>query len=451
MKFSKFDYIVWGAVVVVGLAIAGVLVIGDQIGARAARTIPNDGGEVGGSERIGIEFAQPMQTDSVEGRFSLEPPVPGKFVWEGQTLWLVPSQLFQRGTRYTARLSAGALSENGQELKRDIVWSFGVRAPWIVYAGPATGQHQLWRVSSEGGEAAQLTGGGQPVFDFAVSPDGTQVAYSLPNDQNGIDLWAMSGDGSARRLLINCGPDLCSEPAWSPDASRLAYSLVGAGLSPGSRNLARVWILDLNTNQTAPLYDDPQVIGSRPSWSPAGNRLAFYDSGAGGFRILNLQTRQEALIKSFAGEIGAWSPDEAHMLFSDLDLDADPPFIGVYEADTSTGGITLTLGPESGWEAFTAPALSPDGQWMVIGLRTEGGTGKQLWLMRPDGSEAQALTDDPQYTNDGYRWDPWGQAVVFQRIKLETPNAAPEIVAWWMNNGKLQVLAQDATGPAWMP
>ncbi|MEK7784728.1 MAG: Ig-like domain-containing protein, partial [Chloroflexota bacterium] len=186
MKFSKFDYIVWGAVVVVGLAIAGVLVVGDQVGARAARTIPNDGGEVGGGERIGIEFAQPMQADSVEARFSVEPSVSGKFVWEGQTLWFAPSQLFEHGTRYTARLSAGALAEDGQALKRDIAWSFTVRAPWIVYAGPATGQHQLWRVSSEGGEAAQLTSGGQPVFDFAVAPDGTQVAYSLPNDQNGI-------------------------------------------------------------------------------------------------------------------------------------------------------------------------------------------------------------------------------------------------------------------------
>ncbi|MBI3242759.1 MAG: PD40 domain-containing protein [Chloroflexi bacterium] len=450
MKFSKFDVVVWGAVIVAGLIIIGVLVIGDQVGARAARTYPNDGGSVGGRERIGLEFAQAMQTESVEQRFSIEPPVPGHFVWEGQALWFVPDDLFQRGVRYTARLAAGALAQSGQAMKRDLSWGFSVRPAWVVYTSPSTGARQLWRISSEGGEAAQLTNGSGTVYEFTVSPDGSQIAYAASNSQNGIDLWAMASDGSNGRLLVNCGPDLCFEPAWSPDGQRIAYSFIGSGLVPGSRNTARIWTLDLNTNQTAPLYEDTQMLGNRASWSPEGKRLAFYDSGAGGIRALNLETKQEVVVKTAIGEMGAWSPDGNAMLFNDLQL-GETPFIGLYRADLNTGDLTLLLGPESQWEAYAAPALSPDGQWVVLGLRTKDGAGKQLWLMHPDGSEARAITDDKNYTNDSYRWDSWGQAIVFQRIKLDTPEAAPEIMVWPVNGGTPRLLAKDAVSPAWMP
>ena len=47
----------------------------------------------------------------------------------------------------------------------------------------------------------------------------------------------------------------------------------------------------------------------------------------------------------------------------------------------------------SGIEAEESePAWSPDGTWIAYVRRTPGTPAKELWLMRPDGSERRALT-----------------------------------------------------------
>ena len=66
MKLERFDYIVWGTIGAVIVAIVIVIFIGDQVGARIVGVTPDDGGTVGVRARIGIEFAQAMIADSVE-------------------------------------------------------------------------------------------------------------------------------------------------------------------------------------------------------------------------------------------------------------------------------------------------------------------------------------------------------------------------------------------------
>ncbi len=453
MKPDRFDYTVWVVLAALTLAIAGVIWAGDRAGARIKSTFPSAGVSVGAYSSIGIEFAQAMQVETVEESFQIEPAVSGTFQWEGQTLWFAPAQPFQRNTSYTARLTAGALSLGGQSVKQDVVWQFTVREPWIAYIAPTNKDREVWRVRPDGTEAQPLTQTGGTVYDLAVSHDGEHIAYSALNEQRGIDLWLMKADGSQPRRAVDCGLDQCSVPAFAPDGRQLAYSRESTGLQPGAPpGPPRAWIVDLTTGETGSLYQDSQVLGYGPSWSPDGQRIAVLDGAVGSLRVYNLQSGQESLLPTAMGMMGAWSPDGAQMIYTDLTFGGDVPFATLYRADFINPAIIPLLGQAPNRADYGPPAWSPTGEWLAVSQRTaDSGPGKQIWLMHPDGTDSQPVTTDVKYTHGGYRWDAGGQALVFQRFEMNVAFAMPELVVWDMTTGAQTVVAREASLPMWMP
>lgn len=452
MKLDRFDVTIWGMLGAFSLALAAMLVGNDLIGARVARTFPADNDVVDESGRIGLEFTEPMQPQAVEPLLSITPFVLGTWRWEGRQIWFTPETPFNPHETYTVQLKAGATSDTGQAMKLGVSWKFRGRAPWIVYMAPAAGQlRQLWRISSAGGEPQALTEADFPVQDFAVAPDGTQIVVSRQNDQRGFNLWLIAGDGQNARLLVDCQDGICGQPAWSPDGKRVAFNRHAPGLSPGELGPPRVWIVEMDTGETAPLYPDAQTIGANPSWSPDGRRIATQGWLTGDIRILDLQTNSEILLFSQLFTQGSWSPDGHQMLLNDLVMQDDDFQVALEKIDFQTG-LTTTIVSEAPAAGTTTPAWSPTGEWWAFGRRLgDGSLGRQLWLSRPDGSDARAITNDPRYSFDNYHWDPWGQALVFQRFELNVPNATPAIVMWSFTTGETKVLVENAILPIWQP
>lgn len=305
MELERFDYVVASVAAVLCLALVSIIAAGDQVGARIIRTLPEDGGEVGGESRLGVEFAQAMQVASIEERFEIEPATSGKFQWHGNQFWFVPNQPFQPGIYYTARLRAGGLSQGGQPMKKELTWRFAARDPWVVYQVLANNALSLWRIHSHGGPPEQLAGLTGDIYDFAVSRDGQQIAYSMANDKRGSDLWLINSDDPTPQLLLDCGPDNCYGPAWSPDGSQIAYNRAPTGPMPGKPGgPSRIWVATIASSQTEPLVSDSQQLGASPSWSPDGNWLAFFDQNDIVIHIVNLQTKQEIKLHSLLAAPG---------------------------------------------------------------------------------------------------------------------------------------------------
>ncbi len=96
-----------------------------------------------------------------------------------------------------------------------------------------------------------------------LSPDGTRVAFAAVGD-----IWVMPVGGAAENITKDRFLD--TDPAWSPDGTRLVYSSDKGG------RLLQLWIRDLATGQDRQLTSlTTQPQGA--TWSNDGTRIAFFD------------------------------------------------------------------------------------------------------------------------------------------------------------------------------
>ncbi|MEJ2081874.1 MAG: hypothetical protein P8Y94_06805, partial [Acidobacteriota bacterium] len=112
----------------------------------------------------------------------------------------------------------------------------------------------------------------------AISPDGSTIAFRSERDGGGIFLMDINGD-DVRRLT-----DEGNNPAWSPDGTRIAYTIAEA-LNPNERGdyPSALHTIDLRNSmkRLITLGDATQA-----SWSPSGARIAYWGIHKGGQRDL---------------------------------------------------------------------------------------------------------------------------------------------------------------------
>ncbi|MHC5064895.1 MAG: serine/threonine-protein kinase, partial [Planctomycetota bacterium] len=92
----------------------------------------------------------------------------------------------------------------------------------LVLSSNRSGNPDLWRVPSEGGEMQILTDDPTPDWFPRWSPDGKSILFYAYRSGN-RDLWLMPSEGgAARQLTSDPGTDWFGE--WSPDGSRIHFA-----------------------------------------------------------------------------------------------------------------------------------------------------------------------------------------------------------------------------------
>jgi eukaryotic-like serine/threonine-protein kinase len=153
----------------------------------------------------------------------------------------------------------------------------------------------------------------------AFSPDGTQIAFRSEREGGGIFVMGATGE-SVRRLT-----DVGNNPAWSPDGREIVYSTQGFGPSwPYSRGgYGELWAVNLATGEKRGLTRGRPIDAVQPSWSPHGQRIAYWGLRSGGQRdIWTVATSgAEATIVPATNDAAldwnpVWSPDGRFLYFA---------------------------------------------------------------------------------------------------------------------------------------
>ncbi len=195
-----------------------------------------------------------------------------RIVYQNRGIWIMSS---------AAPYSPQQLSTTGG------VPSFSPDGTQIVY-----GDSGIWKMNADGSNKTRLTlSGQQPSF----SADGTQIAYNAAVGA-GQQLFVMNPDGSGARQALTSGAVI--DTVWCPGPK------VVMGVMSG--RTYQLSTCDPNTpNSLTTLTSSSGNF--EPSWSPDASHISWTSMGAGGIMIMNADgTNQQMVIPN--GRQGSWGP-----------------------------------------------------------------------------------------------------------------------------------------------
>jgi len=135
---------------------------------------------------------------------------------------------------------------------------------------PNSSTHSLYRISVLGGSPEKLLASVPP--RFALSPDGSSVAYLSSDPHDGRDaLLAVSINGSNEKLIAKVpqGDSGFSDPSWSHDGKLLAV----AAHVQGDTSLSHFLVLPLDGGLGRRITSDEFWGIGEPEWLPDGSGL----------------------------------------------------------------------------------------------------------------------------------------------------------------------------------
>jgi Tol biopolymer transport system component len=371
---------------------------------------------------------------------------------DDRTFRFVPTEPLDPDITYELGLSAGSLTVEGLALKKPKSWKFQTRPALIAYLVADENKSRLWTIEPESGQTNPLTEEVFRIADFDTSRDGEFVIFSAFNEQNGIDLWRVDRFGRNLVLLLQCGSDRCTAPAISPDGSQVAYAREAAFPSSDLQfGSPRIWLLNISSKEDAPLYEDQQILGYKPEWSPDGAYLSSFDGISSQIHLLNLRTGEQFVIPSQKGSLVTWSADSSTFVYTDIETTASGPLTKIRAVDLVRNETATLFGEKDDRDYYyNSLAWSPVEDMLVIGLRfEESSMAEGLWLMNPSRRDGQVIADQKDYVHSTPQWDPWGKTLLFQQFYMRG-NYKPEIAFWKPGMNKPQVVAEGLM-PHWLP
>ena len=284
------------------------------------------------------------------------------------------------------------------------------------------------------------------VVDYALSPDQTRVAYILQNEDLENEIWLSNMSGDQKKKLTDCMSAICSGPVWSPDGNGLVYEQISLSDS-NSTGLPTLWWVDVRTNEAKPVFQESQLPGANPRWSPHGAWLSYSTSDS--VRLYNLSMGESRTIDSLLGTAANWSPDSKSVLYRDVIIQ-DNQFITqlfVYDLSSQT---TKNISPNMEYENILA-AWSSDGEWIAVVRRDlSAARGDQIWVMRADGSDARSLTSAPAVLHGSLNWSPDGRYLLYDVYLLDSFPLESSLQMIDVESGETTDLEMKGYNPRWV-
>jgi Tol biopolymer transport system component len=305
---------------------------------------------------------------------------------------------------------AGRFPYDDRPGSSELRWLPGGRRVLFAVANSCSGSG-LFAVPAGGGAARPVTSDRRDLELPAWSPDGTRIAYSVQlfnctaatgSSNAPIQLETVGANGAGAHPVTTAAngeqQSLDVDAAFDPDGSRIAF------LHATSSSIA---LQTVAAAGGAPATVLPAGKGYRrsPAWSPDGSKIAFVSGGgsiwvvtATGGTPQRVATIPQAQSHPCGGGLGlAWSPDGKQFAAGGPD--------GIY---------LITLGkPSTAKLAIRAPcaewpSFSPDGTQIAFDAQPAHALGTQTAIMvaKVDGSGLRTLSTVPFRTSVHPTWQP---------------------------------------------
>ncbi len=265
----------------------------------------------------------------------------------------------------------------------------------------------------------------------AVSPDGKWLVFSVTEPsydekEQVTDLWVVPSDASAKPRKVTSMKAGESDPVWSPDSRRIAFSAKRDG-----DEQSQIYILDLANGGEAQRVTNLSTGVRSPKFSPDGTRLLFASTvfpGAADDEANKAAAKEEKdrkfkvrVYDSFP--IRAWDrwldEKEPHVFVASVDGGAAKDLLAGTKLVAEAG--FAGTGGGAGRETISGE-WSPDGQWIVFSATTGRNTGAfaevdyGLYRINSSGGEPERIASargsygSPSFSPDGKTlyatWEP---------------------------------------------
>jgi TolB protein len=450
------------------LFVLGTPRLTDREPAAGSTSVPSTAG-------IHLTFNLPMDRTSVEAKLTIQPEIEGQYQWAGRSLSFLPEVKWPKGERVTICLDAGARSIYFLPLIKKSCWSFDIGFPRLLYLAETNGKVELHSRGIQDGQEQILTETTYGVLDYSISLAGTSIVYTATREDGSSDLRLLDLVASEDRLLLACPQGwLCQRPHLSPDFQFVAYERAALEQGTGGKSLvgsAQIWVAPIGEGGEPALVSEAGHACESPLWSVSGY-LAYTDLTSK--RIILLRHRsglvfEEALsAANELGATGAWSPEGAFLLFPDLVIaeatyekneatgDEFPLYYShLFLMNVSTGLVSDLSSGDLGFTEDASPAFSPNGQWIAFArkhLEIEQWTpGRQVWMMRTDGTDAKQITDDPEFSHFDLSWSPDSKYLAFVRSNQSDLLQPLEIWLYDFDHDETMPFLVGGYQPQWLP
>ncbi|MBL7714849.1 MAG: PD40 domain-containing protein [Bdellovibrionales bacterium] len=227
----------------------------------------------------------------------------------------------------------------------------------------------------------------------------TKITMSCDRRSNVKEIYVMNFDGSEVKQITS-HRSIALAPGWSPDSSKIAYSLFTKRRSNNIKNID-LYEYNFNTN-TIRMLSNRQGINSGAAYSPDGKRIALTMSFLGNPEIFSFDPNDKTvtrLTKSLGEDVDpAWSPDGKELAF--VSTRSGKPM--VFAMNLAGGNIRrLTFAGDYN----ATPTWSPTNNKIAFAGWIDGMF--DIFIMNPDGTNIERLTknqgnnEDPHFSPDG--------------------------------------------------
>ncbi|NNF28945.1 MAG: hypothetical protein HKN73_17095 [Gemmatimonadetes bacterium] len=264
-------------------------------------------------------------------------------------------------------------------------------------SGAGSSTWDLFAMEADGSQVVQLTSGTSRDRDSSWSPDGSVIVFERFDAPENVMQVALA--------------DLLPEPfpyqnpdagsfVWSPDGTRIAFSIKQAGGAGCTRAEHNVWVMGADGSEPTRITDSPCGTANKfPDWAPGGQTLAYESEeglaccSAAAIWTMTPSGDSRVRVSNDLGYRPHWLPDERRAVMGGW---SGEPSASLRIVDTVTGEEESVWTPPSPAEFVLPGGVSPDGRYAVAEValldqdsdvfRIDLETGESLNLTnRPDG------------------------------------------------------------------